>query len=113
MIIGIAKLLILFPFIPYLIFVVTSKNRKYAHMYNGPIVLLANFFILKYLWGIWIALLLIAIYGLICFYLAKESTQKKRSPKRFGKYFLWHLSKIGLLLYGLLVVIGTILEALK
>lgn len=113
MIIGITKILILFPFIPYLIFLITSRNRKYAHIYNGLVLLICNFFITKYLFELPLAIIIIIAYLAGAFYLAAVSTKRKRNPKRFGKYILYHLSRLGFVLYGILVVIGTILEMIN
>ncbi len=110
MIIGITKLLILFPFIPYLIFVMTSKSKKMAHVYNGLVVALANFLILNYLLSIGLAILVFLAYVAACFFFAYEHTSKKRTPKRFVRYGLLYLSKLGMVVYLVLVIIGTIVE---
>lgn len=113
MIIGIAKILILFPFIPYLIFMVTSKNRKLAHVYCGPIVFVSNLIILNYLLNIILVPIVLIAYLLVVFYFSKEKTKKKRTPKRFWMNFSYFTSWIGFRLYVILIVVGTILEMLK
>ncbi len=113
MLLGITKVLILFPFIPYLIFMITSRNRKLAHVYCGPIVALCNFFILNYLFNILVAIFLTIAYIGVTFYFAKEKTKKKRTPKRFGMNILYFMSWVGLRLYLVLIIIGTILEMMK
>lgn len=113
MIIGITKILILFPFIPYLIFLLTSKSRKMAHVYNGPIVVLSIVFISSYILDVIYVLVLLVVYILSVFYFATENTKKKRTPKRFGMNVLLFCSWLGLKLYVVLVIIGVALEMLK
>lgn len=113
MVAGIAKILILFPFLPYLIFILTSKSRKLAHVYCGPIVAVCNIVILNYLVDTIYVAIVIALYAIIVFYFAKERTKRKRTPKRFWKMFSYYSSKLGFILYVPLVIIGTILEMIK
>ncbi len=113
MIIGIAKILILFPFLPYLIFMITSKNRKLAHVYCGPIVFIANLILLNYLFNLILVPLVLAGYLITVFYFTKEKTKKKRTPKRFWMNFSYFTSWIGFRIYMVLVIIGTILEMMK
>ncbi len=113
MLLGITKVLILFPFIPYLIFMITSRNRKLAHVYSGPIVTLCIFFMLNYLVSIIPAILLTAAFIGVTVYFAKEKTRKKRTPKRFGMNILYFMSVLGLRVYVVLIIIGTILEMMK
>ncbi len=111
--IGITKILILFPFLPYLIFMITSKNRKLAHVYCGPILMICNFIILDYLVNVILALAVMIVYLLAAFYFAKEKTKKKRTPKRFWMNFSYFMSWIGFRLYVVLVILGTILEMMN
>ncbi len=113
MIIGITKILILFPVLPYLIFLITSKNRKMAHVYCGPLVALANFFILNYLFNIIFVLIVFAMYVFAIIYFAKEKIKKKRTPKRFWMNVLYYMSWLGFRLYVTLVVLGTIIEMMN
>lgn len=113
MIVGITKILILFPFLPYLIFMVTSKNRKMAHVYCGPIVLLGNLIIINYLFNLIGVLIILIAYLLAVFYFAADKTKKKRTPKRFWMNFSYFMSWLGFRLYVVLVLIGTILEMIK
>lgn len=113
MIEGIAKILILFPFLPYLIFMVTSKNRKLAHVYCGPIVLLSNIIIIKYLFNPIFLLIILIAFLIAVFYFAADKTKKKRTPKRFWMNFSYFTSWLGFRLYVVLVVIGTIIQMIK
>lgn len=113
MIIGIAKILILFPFLPYLIFMITSKNRKLAHVYCGPIVFVCNVILLNYLFKLMLVPVVLIGYLITVFYFTSEKTKKKRTPKRFWMNFSYFTSWLGFRLYVILVIIGTILEMLK
>lgn len=113
MIIGIAKILILFPFIPYMIFIVTSRSRKKAHLYNGPIMLLSIGVILNYLFSLLPMLIVIVAYLAAVFYFATDKTKRKRTPKKFGLNILYFMSWIGLRLYLVLIILGIILEFFK
>ncbi|WOO86614.1 hypothetical protein RZE82_05735 [Mollicutes bacterium LVI A0039] len=113
MIVGIAKILILFPFLPYLIFLITSKNRKMAHVYCGLIVLLSNIIILNYMFHIIYVLIALTVYVLATLFFATEKTKKKRSPKLFGLNVLFFFSWLGFRLYLILIIIGTAMEMIK
>lgn len=113
MIIGIAKILIIFPFMLYLIFLITSKNRKLAHVYCGPFVLLSIGVIINYLFDLIFVPIVLGAYLIVVLFLAKEKTKNKRTAKRFWMYCSFFCSKVGFRLYILLVVIGTVLEMLK
>lgn len=113
MIIGIGKILIIFPFIPYLIFILTSKSLKKAHMYNGLFTLVSIVIISNYQFEVIPFLIVVVSYLIAVFIIVANKTKGKRNPKRFGKYFLYYLSIIGLVLYLVLVIIGVTIEFLN
>ncbi len=115
MLVGISKFLIVFPFIPYLIFWITSKSRKLAHVYCGPVVATCNIFLLKEIFNIlFIPIVLLAYFGVALYLTFKKLKKKKRrKPKKFWMYFSYFLSKVGFKIYIVLVIIGTIMEMMK
>lgn len=86
---------------------------KKAHMYNGLIVLTSIVIISVNLVGIIYGILITIAYAIITFLLTTSRTKGHRTPQRFGKYYLFYLSKIGLPIYFMLVIIGIILEFLN
>ncbi len=113
MIVGITKILILLPFLPYLVFLLTSKNRKIAHVYCGPIVLLSNVTIISYILDVSYTVIVLILYILTTLFLATKKTKRKRSPKRFGLNVLFFFSWLGFKLYVIFVVIGIVQEVLN
>lgn len=108
MLIGITKVLIIFPFIPFLVFILTSGEFKLAYMYSAPIVILANAIILKYYFNLIFALVLTIGFIIMVLVMSKNKDPKKRL-KKFSRISSW----LGFRIYFVLVIIGTILEMIK
>jgi len=110
---AIFRVLIIFPFIIYLLYVSTGTSQKKAQLISSGFYLISMFFIVKYNFdNFWTILVLVIIYTFLIFYTFLETYKNYKSiiPKILIRNFFKSVGKLYPYIYIVLILIGIIIE---
>lgn len=111
---GLIKLLLIFPFIAFLLLLIYTKSKEKAYLWVAPLYLVSQFLICKYIFGLFLGIIVfgILIWGLV-FMTIEFNRTKRMTIINFGRYFLITTGRNYPRIYTILVVIGIVQEYMK
>ena len=107
------RVLIIFPFIIYLLYVSTGTSQKKAQLISSVFYLISMFFIVKYNFNdIWFIFVLAGIYLFLILYTFTDTYKNYKSiiPKILIRNFFKAVGKLYPYIYIILIIIGIIIE---
>ncbi len=112
--IGLIKLLLIFPFILYVIVQVYIKNKRYTHLIVAPIYTVSLLLWSRYLFGHIIGLIIGILLVLIIVYLTIQMKKPVQlTPAKTVRYSLINIGRMYPQIYVVFFIIGLIQEFLK
>ncbi len=111
---GLIKLLLIFPFLPFILLLIYSKSRQSAYILIAPLYLLSQLLLCKYIFGVMLGIIIFGILiGGLTFMTIEFNQTKRMTIMNFVRYFFITTARNYPRLYVVLVVIGIVQEYMK